>query len=78
MKSKGHLAISRRATGLRGNGTPAQNSSLTCDASEITGGDEVGADVLVPVDGLGKEEMQVVQGHGGDEGQHSILVWDLH
>lgn len=22
--------------------------------------------------------MQVVQGHGGDEGQHSILVWDLH
>ena len=22
--------------------------------------------------------MQVVQWHGGDEWQHSILVWDLH
>ena len=34
--------------------------------------------MLVPVDGLRQKEMQVVQRHGGDEWQHSILVWDLH
>lgn len=78
MKRRGHLVVSRRDTGLCRNRSPAQNSSLTCDASEIAGGDEIGADMLVSVDGLREEEMQVVQGHGGDEGQHSILVRDLH
>lgn len=34
--------------------------------------------MLVSVDGLGQEEVQVVQRHGGDERQHSVLVWDLH
>lgn len=34
--------------------------------------------MLVSVDGLRQQEMQVVQGHGGDEGQHSVLVGDLH
>lgn len=34
--------------------------------------------MLVPVDGLGEKEMQVVQWQRGDEGQHPILVGDLH
>lgn len=34
--------------------------------------------MLVSVDGLRQQEMQVVQGHGGDEWQHSVLVGDLH
>lgn len=34
--------------------------------------------MLVSVDGLRQQKMQVVQRHGGDEGQHSVLVWDLH
>lgn len=34
--------------------------------------------MLVSVDGLGQQEMQVVQRHGGDERQHAVLVRDLH
>lgn len=34
--------------------------------------------MLVPVDRLGEKEMQVVQWQGGDEGQHPILMGDLH
>lgn len=34
--------------------------------------------MLAPVDGLGQQEVQVVQGQGGDEGQHPVLVRDLH
>lgn len=59
-------------------GKLAWKLSLTRDASQVAGRDEIGADVLVSVDGLGQKEMQVVQRHGGDEGQHSVLVWDLH
>jgi len=34
--------------------------------------------VLVPVDRLGEKEMQIVQWQGGDEGQHTVLMGDLH
>lgn len=34
--------------------------------------------MLVSVDRLREQEMQIVQGQGGDEWQHSILVGDLH
>lgn len=34
--------------------------------------------MLVPVDRLGEKEMQVVQRQGGDEGQHPILMGNLH
>lgn len=51
---------------------------ITRDAFEVSGGDQVGADVLVPVDGLGEKEMQVVQWQGGDEGQHPVLMGNLH
>lgn len=37
-----------------GPGKPAGHPSLTWDASQVPGGDKVGADVLVSVDGLGE------------------------
>lgn len=37
---------------------------LTCKASQVPRRDEVGADMLVSVDGLRQQEVQVVQGHG--------------
>ena len=39
--------------------------------------DEVRTDVLLPVDRLYEEVAEVVQGEGGDQGEHSILVGDL-
>lgn len=51
---------------------------LTGDAFKVSDGDQVRADVLVSVDRLGEQEMQIVQRQGGDEGQHAVLMRDLH
>lgn len=34
--------------------------------------------MLVPVDGLREKEVEVVQRQGGDEGQHTVLMGNLH
>lgn len=34
--------------------------------------------MLLSVDRLGQQEVQVVQGHGGNQGQHAVLMGDLH
>ncbi|MEQ2202179.1 hypothetical protein XENOCAPTIV_026349, partial [Xenoophorus captivus] len=41
-------------------------------------GDQVGADVLLPVNGLREQEVQIVQRHGGHQREHAVLMWDLH
>ena len=45
---------------------------------QVFEGHQVGADVLLPVDGLRQQEVQVVQRHGGHQGEHAVLVGDLH
>ena len=50
----------------------------TGEALQVFEGDQVGADVLLPVDGLRQQEVQVVQRHGGHQGEHAVLVGDLH
>lgn len=52
-EEQGSLSLAPQGHCLAGAGKPAQNKSLTRDASQIAGGDEIGADVLVSVDGLG-------------------------
>lgn len=51
---------------------------LTGQALQLLDGDQVGADMLLPVDGLGQQEVQVVQRHGGHQGEHAVLMRDLH
>ncbi|TNN29964.1 hypothetical protein EYF80_059885 [Liparis tanakae] len=41
-------------------------------------GHQVGADVLLPVDGLRQQEVQVVQRHGGHQGEHAVLEAGPH
>ena len=33
--------------------------------------------MLLAVDGLRQQEVEVVEGEGGDQGQHAVLVGDL-
>lgn len=51
--------------------------ALTREALQFFDGDQVGADMLLPVDRLRQQEMQVVQRHGGHQGEHAVLMRNL-